>query len=413
MLIKLTQHKKAIKVLFLTGCTGRGGAGHSLYYILKYLDRSRIEPLVIMPCEGVIGKRLKANGIRTIIAPRLRERFYEIRFKKRNPMTVALSILINLYDSLVFTSDLTKIIDKEGVELVYCNHMMVKVLGAVAGLLKGRPVIFHCRTIYSNLLERLFYVGFAALPNVKKIITVSRAAARNFDLLRHKVCVVPNGVDFDDHNPKMIKRQLRKQYQIPESAVIIGYVGRIVRWKGIDVFLKVAKKFAAIHKDTVFVVIGDYPAGSSKDGLVSNDSGRSKDGFANRVLFTGFKEDVRPYLKDLDIVVVPSISPDPCPRTVIEAMAFGIPIVGSALGGIQETIQHEHTGLLAEPGNVSDVTSKLLTIFENRALGRRLGVQARKTVFERYNAASVSARIQDIIFKEMGLDNHNSTQKSN
>lgn len=399
--------KTPIKILFLTSCTGRGGAGHSLFYLLKYIDRTRIEPLVVMPNEGIIGTKLKARNIKIILTSRLRERFYEMRFQKRNPLTRFLSLVLNGYDCIMFIDKLAKIIKKEKVDLIYCNHMMVKVMGSLAGLLNGCPVIFHCRTIYGNPLQRLFYTCFAALPIVKKIISVSQASARNFKLLKHKVSVVPNGADFEDHNPETIHGDLETQFHISSSTTVIGYIGRLVKWKGIDVFLKVAEDLLLIRNNIAFVVIGDIPIGSTNDRLNKYRLNIAKKGLAKQVFFTGFKDDIRPYLKDLDVVVVPSIKPDPCPRTVIEAMAFGIPTVGSALGGIQETIEHEQTGLLSEPGNVSHFTSQILRICDNKELRRRLSLQARKTVRERLDAKKISHRIQKIIFEALGEHQHN------
>jgi glycosyltransferase involved in cell wall biosynthesis len=360
-----------------------------------------------MPNEGVIGRKLKTRKIRTIFTSRLRERFYEMRFQKRNCLTRFLSLVLNGFDSIIFIGKLTKIIKREKVDLIYCNHMMVKIMGALAGFVKGCPVIFHCRTIYGNPFQRLFYISFAALPNVKRIISVSEASARNFKLLKHKVRVVPNGADLEEHNPEMIQGDLKTQFHISSSTTVIGYIGRLVKWKGIDVFLQVAEDLLLIRNNIAFVVIGDIPIGSTNDRLDKYRLNIAKKGLAQQVFFTGFKDDIRSYLKDLDIVVVPSIKPDPCPRTVIEAMAFGIPIVGSALGGIQETIEHEHTGLLSEPGNVSHLTSQILKICDNKGLRRRLSLQARKTVRARLDAENISHRIQNIIFDALGEHQHN------
>ncbi len=139
---------KPVKALFLTACSGRGGAGHSLFYLLKHLDRSLVEPLVVMPTPGAIGQRLNDQDIRTICSRRLRERFHERRFRGRGPWVMPLSYVRNAWDSIIFVFQLIAIVRTEAVDVIYCNHMMVKVMGIMAGLATGRPVIVNCRTIY-------------------------------------------------------------------------------------------------------------------------------------------------------------------------------------------------------------------------------------------------------------------------
>ncbi|MCZ6778007.1 MAG: glycosyltransferase family 4 protein, partial [Acidobacteria bacterium] len=194
---------KPVKALFLTACSGRGGAGRSLFYLLKHLDRGLVDPLVVMPTPGAIGQRLNDQGIKTICSRRLRERFPERRFRGRGPWVMPLSYVRNTWDSIIFVFQLIAIIRAEAVDVIYCNHMMVKVMGIMAGLMTRRPVVIHCRTIYGGTAERLFFNSWAALPTVKRIIAVSHSSADGFRLLAHKVSVVPNGIDPDEHDPQL------------------------------------------------------------------------------------------------------------------------------------------------------------------------------------------------------------------
>src|SRR5215510_10771769 len=97
---------KPLKTLFLSSCVRGGGAGYSLYYLLKHLDRGVIEPLVVVPDQGI----------------------FRERFARNNRATAALSYAWNLGDSAWLIPALAKIIKQHDVELVYCNNMMVKPL---------------------------------------------------------------------------------------------------------------------------------------------------------------------------------------------------------------------------------------------------------------------------------------------
>ena len=387
-----------LKVLLLTACTGRGGAGNSLYYICKYLDRDRIEPLVVMPTDGLIGEKLRALDVPTILAPRLRERFYELRFSRATPLTTGLSTLRNAWDSLVFTFQLAGIVRREDVDLIYCNHMMVKIIGILAGLLARVPVVLHTRTIYGNRAEQYLYLSFARLSHVKRIIAVSRVSAENFAPISEKVEVVRNGVPLDEISAGPEEGTLRKELGLDDSARIVGFIGRLVEWKGIDVFLQAAREVLKKRDDTVFVIMGDVPVGSTHGTLDDYRRRAREGGLGDRLIFTGFKSEAAALVSELDVLVVPSIRPDPCPRVVLEGLARGTPVIGSAAGGITEAIQDGETGLLVEPGNVAELVMQLERVLDDRVLADRIAEQGRAAARQHFSAEDVSRRIQDIFW---------------
>jgi glycosyltransferase involved in cell wall biosynthesis len=402
---KLGSVHKPIKALFLTACGGNGGAGRSLFYLLKHFDRSLVEPLVVMSPSGTIRQLLHDQGIRTISSPRLRERFHERRFRGRGPWVMPFSYVRNGWDSIIFVLQLIRIVRSEAVAIIHCNHMMVKIMGIIAGLLTGRPVVLHCRTIYGGAAERLLYTSFAVLPRVKQIIAVSHAAADNFPRLSHKVSVVYNGIDLEEHDPERQVGRLRDELQIPEESRVVGFVGRVVPWKGIHIFLEAAEQVISLRDDVVFVIVGGRPKGSGTTDSEDLELIRAR-GLEGRVLLTGYKSDVGAYLREIDIVVVPSVKPDPCPRTVIEAMAFGIPVVASALGGIPELIQHGDTGILVEPGDAVELAGWVLRLIDDEKLAAGLGSRARNVALQRFDARDTSRRVQDLMLELVKADRH-------
>ena len=396
---------KPVKALFLNACGGAGGAGQSLFYLLKHLDRTLVEPLVVMPPSGAIHQRLNDLDIRTVSSPRLRERFHERRWRGRGPWVMPFSYLRNGWDSIIFVLQLIRIIRSEAVGIIHCNHMMVKIMGTIAGLVTGRPVVLHCRTIYGGAAERLLYASFAALPPVKQIIAVSHAAADNFRSLSRKVSVVYNGIDLAEHDPERHAGKLRDELQIPENARVVGFLGRVVTWKGIDTFLVAAEQVLSLRDDVVFVIVGGRPRGSGTTDRDDVELIRAR-GLEGRVRLTGYKSDIGAYLKEIDIVVVPSVKPDPCPRAVIEAMAFGKPVVASALGGIPELIQHGETGVLVEPGDAVELAGWVLRLIDDQKLAADLGSRAKNVARERFDARDTSRHVQDLMLELVKADRH-------
>ena len=389
------------RVLFVTACTGKGGAGNSLLLMLRHLDRDRIEPVVVMPNEGIIGGRLRALGIHTVLAPRLRERYSELRFRRNSALTRALSIVWNAWDSAVFTLQLRGLVRRLGCDLVYGNHMMVKIMAVVAGALSGRPVVLHTRTIYTVAAGRWLFTAFAALPHVKRIVAVSQASAANFRAIPHKVRVVHNGVPLDELADRSRQGALRAELGISADARVVGFVGRLVTWKGIDVFLDAAGALAASDPSVRFVVVGDAPVGSMARSLDDFRAEARRRGLEGRIAFTGFRRDAAACVLDFDVLVVPSTLPDPCPRVVLEAMAVGTPVVGSASGGIAETVKDGVTGLLAAPGDAADVAAKVGRILADPTLAAALGREAAREVEREHDAVRVAARIQAIVLEAL------------
>lgn len=391
-----------LRVLFVSACTGKGGAGNSLALLCRYLDRSRVEPVVVLPNEGVVGERLRRMGVELVLAPRLRERFWELRFARNNALTRALSVVRNALDSVVFTFELAGLARRHRADLIYANHMMVKIMCVVAGALSGRRVVLHTRTIYANTAERALYGAFAALPHVRRIVAVSRASAENFPWAADKVRVVHNGVPLDELPGPEAGEAFRRELGAGPGEPVVGFVGRLVAWKGVDVFLDAAARVAAVRPDARFVVVGDAPTGATHRTLDDFRAEAQARGLGARVTFTGFRKDASALVRGFDVLVVPSVSPDPCPRVVLESLAVGTPVVGSASGGIAETVRDGETGLLAAPGDAADVAAKVLRVLDDPALARALGQAAAAGAERDFGAEGVAARIQGIVLEAAG-----------
>ncbi len=389
--------EKPRKVLFLTACTGRGGAGNSLFHICEHLDRTRFEPLVVMPSDGLIGEKLRALDIPTILCPRLRERSYEQRFSRTNGLTAALSFVWNLWDSVIFFFQLSAIARRHHVDVIYGNHMMVKLMAVGAGSLTRRPVILHCRTVYASRIERALYVTFARMRHVRRVIAVSEASALQYRPLSHKLEVVPNGISFPAQPPEATDGWLKEELHIPGDNAVVGFVGRLVEWKGIEVFLDAAERLSKSGGRVSFVVLGDVPAGATKKTLDDYRREAAGRGLADFVYFVGFQQDTQQYIKDFDALSIPSILPDPCPRVVLEGLAVGTPVIGSNGGGIAETLIHGETGLLAEPGSVDDLVTQVRRILDDPALAERISAAGIRIARQTHDARAVSQRIQGII----------------
>ena len=246
------------------------------------------------------------------------------------------------------------------------------------------------------------------LSVVKRIICVSQATAEQFNQVRDKVRVIYNGVDIEDYNPESIEGELRATYGLSQDTIVVGSTGRIVPRKGYDLFIKSAKividGLDKKDRDIKFVIVGDTPYFFQDDHLSYLKNLVNEYCLDDYFIFTGYKKEVKRFLKDFDIFVIPSNYPDPFPRSVIEAMAFELPSIGfKAAGGIVESIQDGVTGFLCDPGDTQQVGEYILKLIQDPELRKQMGVLGRKRVKDEFLAVDRTQDIQRNILEVLGL----------
>jgi glycosyltransferase involved in cell wall biosynthesis len=170
------------------------------------------------------------------------------------------------------------------------------------------------------------------------------------------------------------------QAQRSDGVLRFGIVGRIARWKGQDVFLRA---FAAAFPDgaTTAAIIG-APLFTGDDRAFEQDlRGLAEElGFAGRVEFRGFRDDIRAELARLDVAVHASRTAEPWGQTVAEAMAAGLPVVATDEGGPAELIHDGIDGLLVPRGDPQALSAALRRLHDAPDLRRRLAVAAPRAI---------------------------------
>ena len=407
------------KILFINHSVRDGGPGKSLFYILKYLDRDKLEPFVLIPKDDVFSETLKSEGIykNIIVDERFPENIQRPRlnvqnkknlidkFKFLSQLTTIISIIINFIDLILLVNDSKRVIKKCKIDVIYCNGTVAKIFGALMGKRNSVPVIWHVRNIQQTSFLKFTMKYLSRLGVVKKIISVSNATALQFGEVKNKVHVVYNGIDCDDFNDEKTVGALRKEFSISQKTIVIGNTGRIVKRKGYKNFVRLAKDILSSEseKDIKFVIVGDTPYFFPQNHLDEIKRYVKDLGIEEHFIFTGYKGDIKPYLKDFDIFVIPSNYPDPFPRSVIEAMAFSLPVIGFRIGGISEAIKQGETGFLCEPNNYDEMKNGIELLIENEKLRKEMGINSKKRVVDFYSANEKAKDIEGIILS-VGLD---------
>lgn len=400
-----------VKVLFINHSIKHGGPGKSLLYLLKCLDRSKIDPYVLIPADDIFSDDLKREGIydniivdkrfpENVMRPRLGIKWSD---NSSSNLYYYISILLNIIDiiSLVITSPF--LLRKHKIGLIYCNGTVAKIVGAFMGLFNWCPVIWHVRNIQLKTPMIITINVLSMLPVVKKIICVSIPTMDQFKYAKHKAVVINNGIDIDQYNTDTVKPVLRKEYKLSKSTVIVGTTGRIVPRKKYEVLIDIAKKIREnnprLFKKIRFIIIGNTPYYFRINQLEKLKEQVEKDNLADNFIFTEYKNNVNSYVADFDIFVLTSDYPDPFPRSVIEAMALSKPVIGYAIGGITESVINGENGILCENKNIDEMYSAILKLTEDNELRKSMGINGRLRVEKYYRAEDRAQDIQNEILK--------------
>jgi spore coat protein SA len=160
------------------------------------------------------------------------------------------------------------------------------------------------------------------------------------------------------------------------TTFLILFVGKLIAWKGVDVAIKALSK---LPSNAELIVVGEGEAAEELEQLAAQI------GIANRTHFLGGHRNVEPFMQSADCFLCPSIWEEAVGLVNLEAMASGLPVVASRIGGIPEYISHGTTGLLFEPGNHEQLAEQLQYLMDNPEVSRELGRAARAEVVERFS----------------------------
>jgi len=161
-----------------------------------------------------------------------------------------------------------------------------------------------------------------------------------------KIVTIRTGIDTGQVRSELTRAEAKRRLEISGQAKVVGYAGRLVPIKRLDIFLQAARQIADVESDVVFVIAGDGPEQARLEALTREL------GLGDRVRFLGFRERIYDVMRAFDVFVLCS-DHEGLPRVVLEALCLGVPVVARAVGGIPEVIRNGDTGILldsAEPG---------------------------------------------------------------
>ncbi len=411
--------RRKVRVLFINDTARNGGPGRSLFYILRFLDPAVVHRAVVLPREGVISELYAARGVteQLVFEHDLVENPIEpwdrpmMRDDFDAPLPVqALRATGNVVRAARALAKLTGLVRRGAFDLIYCNGTNADYAGGAIAGLSGAPALWHVRYTSLPKAVRGVHDRLAASRGVRRIVCVSNAAASLFPHCPEKVRVIHNALDVEEFAMQGVVPLLRAELGLRDGTVVFGSQGRILPRKGYVEMVRAARlaldgmtaeERARVH----FAVLGDTPEDYRPDHLEECRALVRQLAIEDKFTFLGFKTDVKPYVADFDVAVVPSVYPDPLPRAVIESMALGKPVVAFDVGGVAEMLADGTTGSLVsgEPPDVPGLAARFTRYLRDPALRAAHGRAGRLRVERDFDGATQARRIQNEIVLASGL----------
>jgi glycosyltransferase involved in cell wall biosynthesis len=294
--------------------------------------------------------------------------------------------------------DLVRIIRRVRPHIVHTHTAKAGAVGRVAALVCGVPIVVH--TFHGHVLRGYFSPAKTALYR-----GIERTLARRTDRLLtvtdrvrdellalgvgrpEQYVTVPLGFDLAPLLQAEHRRgELRRELGLGQ-APLVGIVARLVPIKAHEVFLAAAARVHAAMPDVRFLVVGDGERRAELERQVDALGLRA----ATR--FLGWRADLDRLYADVDVVVLTSRN-EGSPVALIEAMAAGVPVVSTAVGGVPDVVQDGASGLLAAIDDEAAIAGHVLTLLGDRDLVARMGAVGRARVAATYGADRLVADIE-------------------
>lgn len=350
-------------VLQIIPSLGAGGAEQACVDIVAGLKAAGHRAIVISS-GGSRVREITAAGGEHIIRP----------VASKNPLTIMANALW-----------LARFVRRQKIDIIHARSRAPAWSARIASRLGGCAFVttFHAAYKFSNPAKKLYN---SVMAKGDRVIAISRFIARHVEKTygadSAKICIVPRGIDLDKFAPETVaedrRAALRRAWGAGEAQRLILLPSRLSPIKGQSVLIEAMTLLPPDFGDVKAILVGD-------------DQGRMdyRAGLEKRIMQRGLQSRVRLARPCADmpaayslaaLVVAPSLVPEGFGRVPVEAMAMGVPVIATALGGYEETISQGETGWLVPPNDAAKLAGAIVTALrqtpERRAAMTQKAMQA-------------------------------------
>lgn len=383
----MEKHSGKINVLLLVPSFDTGGPGTTVLTIAKSISAERFNPII---CS------MRKSNLEL-----------EERAKKQGIKVVNLN-MGSIFDFKVFLK-LYQLIKKEKINIIHNHGFRPEIYGSLAGKLtkcKGVVTTIHHNPVVDIPLDYGVIVG--SLINFSRkifsffedsIVVLTKDAKKGLIKLhfpQEKIRIIPTGSNpalFIEERNNLSREKVLMKFNIPKNKFVVGTIAILKPRKGISYLIDAAKTVIKEYPDVRFLIIGSGPLEKKLKEEV-----RSL-GLQEYIVFQNYYEHILEIYESINLLVLPSLT-EGIPAVLLEAMAFGVPVVATGVGGVPEMIEDGISGILVPPKNPEALAEAIIKIYKNPELASKMAKSAR-TRFEKSFTAEMMARQYEKVYEEL------------
>ncbi len=277
--------------------------------------------------------------------------------------------------------------------IVHTHQMVGRYVYPVCWLLRHRPIVHTVHSIATGEIDSWFWRRFQALAYRRGVYPVSIAyeVTRTFiqEYGRPPASEIPNGIPTADYAPNPHRRhEWRRHNSVPSDALLYVCVASLRPLKNHPLLLQAFTPVAMQLSNALLLLVGGADR-LNPDYSESLKQQAQQMGLDSRVRFLGSRSDVPDVLRASDIFVLSS-DYEGNPLSVMEAMAAGLPVVSTAVGGVPELVTHGMSGLLTPAGDANALTEAMLKLGCDETLRTAMGRAAYETARAKFDVQTMS-----------------------
>lgn len=377
-------------ILFIHQSAELYGSDKTLLLLLKYLDKTKYSPVVVLPFDGPLKLEIEKENITVVIAPVLK--LYRKMFTPKN----LLKFFRDIRTSVSILDNLNK---QYNFDLVYSNTLAV-LLGMIYARKRKIKHIWHVHEIIVH--PKVIASFFPKLLNKYSDVVICNSFATMKNLvdrkreLEKKTIVIYNGIESEKSKAIIFSRE---DFGYNDDDIIITLVGRISRLKGHKWLLNTYLKHFDQKANVKLLFVGS-PVEGQEYYLTDIEQFIIENKLEKRVKIISFTKNLSQVWKITDIAIMPSSEAESFGLVAVEAMLAKKPVIGSNHGGLTEVIIDYETGFLVEPNNVAALSVALSKLIDNPVLRKSFGENGYQRAIKEF---SVDQYVQsfETIFSEM------------
>jgi glycosyltransferase involved in cell wall biosynthesis len=365
---------KRVPVVFVLDNLRVGGSELNAVRTAERLDRRRFDLRVVcLSGDGPLTERYRALGVPIVSLP-----------------------LHSLYGTSMVACGLrfASYLRSEGVQVVHAHDMYSNIFVTPWSRLARTPVVIVSRRWWNSLPNRKLQLGnLVAFRMADAVLANSPTVARSVEMTERvrsdRVWVVTNFVDEEAFVALSEQQRLltRTEWGVAPGAVVIGCVARLVPIKDHATLLRAFALLREQHVNTHLVLVGDGETRADLEALAVSL------GIADTITFVGELRTGQNQHRAFDISTLCSLS-EGFPNSLVEAMAAGMPIVATDVGGVPDAVTHGENGLLVQPRNPEALSRALAVLVDNAPMRRTMGDIGRSRAHERFRAQAAVGSLE-------------------